>query len=840
VWRPDPRSRPRPSGGRLWGIALAALLAPMASGQTVAPGVCSMGDAHCGVPRWTTTGRLLKPGEAVEFRFVLPEGAEGGDLTIFPRYLERARPGRAFVAGGSLDWLDKLEHETIPLHFEHGRAEVTYRPREPGSYLARWTAGGEAFYRYFSVIEDDWIVLRFSTFGDLEAEPTLHATGIPLDYRLPVDRFEAGDPLFRKFLSYHRHFGDTIIPHFPDTPELTVEERVKAYGEGLARVRALLPDPNEARSVRVEMHHDLDPGYTETFMRLGINDHCGLNEANAKPWLGMPEFPYFSSPLDCRKPNQAEGGSVVAHQWDFCGGWHFLGPVSWHYKVAEGNWSLAEECLRQGAKELANLAALSGHPAFAVPLYDGFVGPGYPNPSFEYALGDPRPFHGAIGDVFVVGRALTPDEIARVMGGHAADLQDPLAVWPLDEGKGDLVRDASGHGRSGKLLGQPRWVGGRSGAALSLDGEDDCVVMDAPLTIDTIDFTIGCWVKPEGAQHAYANLLSSHNDEAGRHRRGISLEQAGDQTNRLYLIAGMGDEWVGTHITTQLQAGVWQHFAVAREGGKLRHYLNGRLSAEGDVPPVPFAPATDCFRMGDWARGGPARTADMLRFIERYQHFMAFELPKRHKLAYARSIDLADYCRRHFRVTPRTVFVSKTNHVLYDRWWLCNWGNFGMLVPRERIPWDTRISNVMHLRDTVHPFKDPLSHEYLLIEDQRRSIRFERECPNPIWWFDYAKQEEERGPQGSSITHVRTPDVDIRRSETHRDGVLTITLRMLTEAEFPDYAVALWNVPPTDPARIETNAKEIVRARNTDGETHLVLFFDLRPGAEVWVRVRHA
>ena len=119
-------------------------------------------------------------------------------------------------------------------------------------------------------------------------------------------------------------------------------------------------------------------------------------------------------------------------------------------------------------------------------------------------------------------------------------------------------------------------------------------------------------------------------------------------------------------------------------------------------------------------------------------------------------------------------------------------------------------------------FKDPLSHEYILVEDKMRSIRFERESPNPIWWFDYTLQE--RGPLGSAITHVETPDVDIVRSQSSENGVTTIRLRMRTTATFPDYAIALWGLPGEfngDPSRIETTAKEFIRAKNTDGEFHL-------------------
>ncbi len=66
----------------------------------------------------------------------------------------------------------------------------------------------------------------------------------------------------------------------------------------------------------------------------------------------------------------------------------------------------------------------------------------------------------------------------------------------------------------------------------------------------------------------------------------------------------------------------------------------------------------------------------------------------------------------------------------------------------------------------------------------------------------------------------------------------TIVLTMKTDAAFSDYAILLWDIPtrPHHPA-ITTNAKEWLIARNTDGETHLALFFDLKPGVEIEVRV---
>ncbi|NQW18753.1 MAG: hypothetical protein HQ478_14870 [Chloroflexi bacterium] len=593
-------------------------------------------------PQLTTGPRLLKLGEAMEFQFSVPAGVDAGDLSIFPRYLEQAGSDINFSAADGLGWIEAQTPEVFPVAFTDSSASFTYRPSTPGNYMARWTAGGEVFHRYFAIIEDDSIVLRFSSFIELESEPTLHSTGIPMDYRLPIEQFEEGDQTFEKLLGYHRLFGDAVTPEFPDTPptgstaQMTNEDRARQYGAGLERVRALLPDDSDARSARVQLRHAIDPGYVGVFEKLGLNDHFGLQESNILPWLGMPEFPYFASPNDFRKSSQGQGGSVVSHTWDFCAGFHFIGPISWHYAVSEGDFDQAETCIRHGMDDLQNMTELSGYPAFANPLYDGATkNYGSPNGQFNEGYGG-----------------------------------DPI-----------------------------------------------------------------------------------------------------------------------------------------------------------------------------------------LEFVDRWQQMIAFKFTAEYKLVFARSIDIADYYRRHFNVTPRTVFSSKSDHPLYDMWWNCTWGREGILTTRDRIPRQTRMSTIMKQRRSGATVsyvnlvsgkevtaqaitKDPLSSEHLLIEDQHRSLRFERESPNPIWWFDYTVQE--RGELGSEISHTETPDVEVIQSEWSGVPERTVSLKIITEAEFPDYAVAIWGVPAKfslDRSRIKTNAKDFVLARNRDGEFHIILYFDLKPDVELTLTV---
>ena len=329
----------------------------------------------------------------------------------------------------------------------------------------------------------------------------------------------------------------------------------------------------------------------------------------------MPEFPYFASPLDCRKVNQARGGEVVAHQWDFCGGWHFLGPAVWHREMSAGRWDDTERCIRQGVAEALNSSRLSGHPAFLYPLYDG---------AYE--------------------------------------------------------------------RGQPEF---------------------------------------------------------------------------------------------------------------------------------------------EWA--------------ERLQELLAFRLTKERPLAFARSLDIADYFRRHFPATPTTVFVScdrppgvrpplarrleqprRRRHPGPPRL------GHPHLGPASGLPLRARRAPASLVRANRLPgiFKDPLSTEYILVEDQHRQVRFERACPLPVWYFDYTQQDD--APDGSSITHTVTPDVRVDPPVWTRTGDgLSTELAVASEAAFPNYALALWGLPDDyDPAawHIETTAGTHLLAGNTDGEHHLVLLFDLEQG----------
>ena len=83
------------------------------------------------------------------------------------------------------------------------------------------------------------------------------------------------------------------------------------------------------------------------------------------------------------------------------------------------------------------------------------------------------------------------------------------------------------------------------------------------------------------------------------------MEMSGAEVNKFYFIVGLeGNFWQTGGATTQLNAGVWQHFTCVRQGTDIIHYLDGVESARGAVTGDDFLAARDKFRIANWARGG--------------------------------------------------------------------------------------------------------------------------------------------------------------------------------------------------------------------------------------------
>ena len=180
------------------------------------------------------------------------------------------------------------------------------------------------------------------------------------------------------------------------------------------------------------------------------------------------------------------------------------------------------------------------------------------------------------------------------------DLEGAVAIWLLDEGRGNTVSDSTDNDHKGGFEGKPKWVEGKFGNALEFD-QRSSVIMDAPVVVDTVNFTMGCWANPEASQVEWANILASHREPP---RRGISFEQLSTNHNMFGIAIGIDPHWAGGG-NVRLETGVWNHLAFVREENKGTWYLNGKVEERVTLPSKePVVAATDRFCIGRWSAGG--------------------------------------------------------------------------------------------------------------------------------------------------------------------------------------------------------------------------------------------
>ena len=104
-------------------------------------------------------------------------------------------------------------------------------------------------------------------------------------------------------------------------------------------------------------------------------------------------------------------------------------------------------------------------------------------------------------------------------------MQDAVEMWLSDEDGGEKVADFTRNDHDGEFEGKPEWVPGKFGSALEFSGADEnqWVDIERPVVVDTIDFSIGCWLFPGRPAALAQNVLSGR--DAMESDKGIALAQ---------------------------------------------------------------------------------------------------------------------------------------------------------------------------------------------------------------------------------------------------------------------------------------------------------------------------
>ena len=163
--------------------------------------------------------------------------------------------------------------------------------------------------------------------------------------------------------------------------------------------------------------------------------------------------------------------------------------------------------------------------------------------------------------------------------------------FPLDEGEGAVANDISGHGNNGTILGNPSWVNGRFGKALSFDGIDDRINWGYSGETPEDNFTMMAWVKTSTAITLHSESNTGTSGTSGQ--RYVFYPAHG----------GEGCPWAGAGISVGTNGIIvaehcaayappiavysgnigsgWNHIAVTYTNKQPRIYLNGKLVRTG-------------------------------------------------------------------------------------------------------------------------------------------------------------------------------------------------------------------------------------------------------------------
>lgn len=173
---------------------------------------------------------------------------------------------------------------------------------------------------------------------------------------------------------------------------------------------------------------------------------------------------------------------------------------------------------------------------------------------------------------FVLSLLLT---LALTLGAQGEISKGLVAHWPMDEGKGDLIKDASGNGNDGKIE-NATWVDGKFGKGLKFEANSKVTVPHSDSLSPKKAFTISLWIKPFKFPQVENRTLFKPNQynldlHKGRGRVEVNIK------GRYY----------GAANPDEISTGEWHHLVGTYDTSTriLRFYVDGKLKAEKkDVP----------------------------------------------------------------------------------------------------------------------------------------------------------------------------------------------------------------------------------------------------------------
>ena len=172
--------------------------------------------------------------------------------------------------------------------------------------------------------------------------------------------------------------------------------------------------------------------------------------------------------------------------------------------------------------------------------------------------------------------------IAFMLGAGSAIAQEIVLAYDFEDTAGNMVKDVSGNGNDGELIGDPQQTRGEIGQALLLDGLDDHVDLgDEKFLFE--EMTILFWVNNIGAmEQNWATFFTIR--EADGSGLGIYYDKESTEIRIFALKPGViGEENLREHDSQKVVDTDWHQIAgVFSSSSGRKIYIDGKLAASDE------------------------------------------------------------------------------------------------------------------------------------------------------------------------------------------------------------------------------------------------------------------
>ena len=202
------------------------------------------------------------------------------------------------------------------------------------------------------------------------------------------------------------------------------------------------------------------------------------------------------------------------------------------------------------------------------------------------------------------------------------DLGTARGIWLLNEGEGTTINDLSGNENHGELQGG-EWVDGPVGPALSLNGQDDRVIIaDSDSLYLEKAWTITAWVFVNGTENGYGHILGKRPASGAIANYAFRTNSSGVSWEAYYSRGG----WKGAWNQGTVKKDEWLYMTATYDGeDTIKIYENGSeiASVSGHGGPAPQDEAE--VNIGGWENNTSETLDGMLYHVGLFSVALAEE-----------------------------------------------------------------------------------------------------------------------------------------------------------------------------------------------------------------------